>query len=92
MSKPVHLYRAVNAEPITISPEFDEDEPWTEPAGAVVFGRQSGYLSRSGAVEAGRNAGIPFEIVRSEPVVFLTTRERLEREIDRLRAELAATL
>ncbi|MFT4156516.1 MAG: hypothetical protein QM630_01085 [Microbacterium sp.] len=83
-----YLYRAVSAEPITFA---EDGEEWTEPAGAVTFGRASGYLSRSGAVNAGRESGQPFEVVRSEPVVFLTRRQKLEREIERLRAELDIT-
>lgn len=83
------LYRAVNAEPITIDDGWDS-EPDTIPAGEWTFGRQSGYLSRSGAVAAGQRSEYPFEIVRSEPVVFLTRREKLLREIERLQAELVA--
>lgn len=87
MSKPVYLYRAV-ATTETRNPFTEDLVTW--PGSPI--GRATGYLSRSAAVNAGAECGVPFEIVRSEPVIFLTRRERLEREIDRLRAELAETL
>ncbi len=95
MSKPTYLYRAVTTVPVeVISYEDGEQVSFIEPAGRPI-GRQSGYLSRSAAVEVAHRyeyTDAEFEVLRSEPVIFLTTRERLEREIDRLRAELAATL
>ena len=91
MSRPLHIYRAVNAEPVDVVEEWNDDgTPYTvryEP-GEFTFGRQSGYLSRSGASGAGRRAGHAFSVIRSEPVVFLTRREKLLREIERLQAEL----
>lgn len=59
------LYRAVSLE--------NKDHEWTgEPSHWVgsTIGRASGYLSRSSAVEAGKDSGVKFVIVRSEPVVF----------------------
>lgn len=86
-----YLYRAVNTQSVG-SYDVEADEIDECPPGSIVFGRQSGYLSRSAAVDAGRRSGHPYEVVRSEPVVFLTRRQKLEREIDRLRAELDAEL
>lgn len=87
------LYRAVNAEPVDVVEEWNDDgTPYTiryEP-GEFTFGRQTGYLSRSGAASAGNRSGYSFTVIRSEPVVFLTRREKLLREIDRLQAELVA--
>lgn len=88
-----YLYRAVNAEPVDVVEEYNDDgTPYTlrYEAGEFTFGRQTGYLSRSGATSAGQRSGHPYLVVRSEPVVFLTRREKLQREIDRLQAELAA--
>ena len=95
MRKPTYLYRAVTT--IETDEVFYEDgvEEYDAVEPGALIGRRSGYLSRSGARDAAINAGYKpdeFEIVRSEPVIFLTRRQRLEREIDRLRAELAATL
>lgn len=71
-----YLYRAVNKHPLEILHEWG-GEPETVPAGSQVFGRQSGYLSRSSAVDAGKASGVPFEVIRSEPVVFPSRRERI---------------
>lgn len=90
MSKPVVLYRAVTTTPQEI---FYDGECVIEPPG-IVIGRQSGYLSRSGAVDAARRAHFDlheFEILRSEPIIFLSKSERLRREINRLTEELAAS-
>ena len=87
------LYRAVNAEPVDELVGYEDDgTPYTlrYEAGELTFGRQSGYLSRSGAVSAGRRSGSVFEILRSDPVVFLTRREKLLREIERMQSELDA--
>lgn len=89
-----YLYRAVSTEPFTVTEyewdDFGESSPhvYVEPAG-MVLGRQTGYLSRSSAVDAGRRSGLAFEIVKSEPVEFLTDTERLRRQIQRLTAKLA---
>lgn len=89
-----YLYRAVSTEPVTVV-EHDWDDfgvpsehTYQERAG-MILGRQSGYLSRSSAVEAGRRSGLAFEVVRSEPVEFLTDVERLRRQVERMTAELA---
>lgn len=90
MSKPVVLYRAVTATPQEI---YYDDECVVEPPG-IVIGRQTGYLSRSAAVDAARRAHFEpheFEILKSEPVVFLGRAEKLRLEIRRLEQELAAT-
>lgn len=90
-----YLYRAVSTEPRTVVEydwdDFGESSPHTyeEPAG-MVLGRQTGYLSRSSAVDAGQRSGLGFEIVKSEPVEFLTDTERLRRQIQGLTAKLAA--
>lgn len=95
MSKPTYLYRAVSIEPHKVSESEWDDfgvesaHTYTEPAG-MILGRQSGYLSRSAAVDAGERSGLAYEIVRSEPVVFLTYAERLRKQIRELTAELAA--
>lgn len=94
MSKPVYLYRAVSTESISVSErEYDDfgdvsTSTYVEPAG-MILGRQSGYLSRSSAVEAGMRSGIAFEVVRSEPVRFLSRAEKLREQIAVLTAELA---
>lgn len=89
-----YLYRAVSTEPFTVTErdwnDFGDEEEvfsYEEPAG-MILGRQTGYLSRSSAVDAGRRSGLAFEIVRSEPVEFLTDTERLRRQIQRLTVEL----
>lgn len=90
MSKPVYLYRAVTTRPrmITVQ-EFEDGEfieyPEVMPAGTVL-GRRSGYLSRSGAAQWRAD---DVEIIRSEPVVFLTRAEQLEKRISDMKAELA---
>ena len=87
MSKPVYLYRAVTTKPINVIAN-GEEEVW--PPG-VVIGRQSGYLSRSSAkAVAFRNyyGSDEFEVVKSEPVRFLTAGEKREKRIAELRAEL----
>ena len=89
-----YLYRAVSTEPFSVTEyewdDFGEEHPqvYVEPAG-MILGRQTGYLSRSSAVDAGRRSGLAFEIVKSEPVEFLTDTERLRRQIQRLTANLA---
>lgn len=88
-----YLYRAVSTEPFTVTEyewdDFGESSPhvYEEPAG-MILGRQTGYLSRSSAVDAGHRSGLAFEVVRSEPVEFLTDTERLRRQIQRLTVEL----
>lgn len=64
------LYRAVNAASHDVIYDYVDGVPVTEVAapGEVVFGRSSGYLSRSGAVSAGTRSGVAFEIIRSERV------------------------
>lgn len=78
-----HLYRAIALDDY-------EDEYTREPIYWVgsVIGRQTGYLSRSAAVDAGRRSGIEFEIIRSEPVIFLTRAEQLQKRINELTADL----
>ena len=87
------LYRAVNAEPVDVVEEWNDDgTPYTiryEP-GEFTFGRQTGYLSRSGAVSAGSRSGYSFTVLRSEPVVFLTRAEKIQKRINDLHAELVA--
>lgn len=88
-----YLYRAITTEPCTVSTVeweggFPVDDSYTEPAGAIL-GRQSGYLSRSAAVDAGRRSGLGFEIVRSEPVEFLTEAEQLQKRINELKLQYA---
>lgn len=90
-----YLYRAVSTEPHTVIEsdwnELGEEETvvsYVEPAG-MILGRQTGYLARSSAVDAGFRSGLAFEVVRSEPVEFLTDTERLRRQIQRLTAQLA---
>ena len=88
-----YLYRAVNAADVVVIHGYEDDgSPIREVAapGMVTFGRQSGYLSRSGARAAGERSGNRFEVVRSEPVRFLTREEALERDIDALTAKLHA--
>lgn len=78
------LYRAVATEHV--------DDAFTGDVIAwpgAILGRQSGYLSRSGAKDAGVRSGIAFEIVKSEPVVFLSREQKLVREIRELTEELA---
>lgn len=90
MSKPVYLYRAVTTRPrMIIVQEFEDGEfieyPEVMPAGTVL-GRRSGYLSRSGAAQWRAD---DVEIIRSEPVVFLSRAEHLQKQINELTAELA---
>lgn len=91
MSKPFYLYRAVTVKPIAVQVE-GEDEVW---APGVIIGRQSGYLSRSSALAAGfrdHYASDEFEVIRSEPVKFLTAAEKREKRISELESELAVLL
>ena len=80
---PTYLYRAVTAE---ASKDLDgETTVW--PGESI--GRASGYLSRSGAKDAGERCGLAFVIVRSEPVAFTLPPEILrEQEIADLRDRL----
>lgn len=80
-----YLYRAVAVE---YTHDLDSDELVYWPG--LSLGRMSGYLSRSSAVDAGVAAGVAFEIVRSEPVVFLTRAEKIQKQINDLHAELVA--
>jgi hypothetical protein len=90
MSKPVYMYRAVLKAPRPVVSEDWEGENVTRYHDTLsvgtVLGRRSGYLSRSGA---GRWAAEDVEIIRSEPVVFLTTAEKLRKQITELRSQLA---
>jgi hypothetical protein len=63
--KTTYLYRAVSL-------EFEDDAFTGDPIHWVgsTIGRQSGYLSRSSAVDAGESSGVSFAIVRSTPVEF----------------------
>lgn len=79
-----YLYRAVSKG--TLYDAFGDVSLWP---GAII-GRQSGYLSRSGAARVGSVSGVEFEIVRSEPVMFLTRAEKIQKQINDLHAELAA--
>lgn len=88
-----YLYRAVNAEPVDEVVDYESDgTPYTlrHEVGEFTFGRQTGYLSRSGAVSAGNRSGYVFTVLRSEPVVFLTRAEKIQKRINELHAELAA--
>lgn len=80
-----YLYRAIATE--TIEPEGEWDigiEP------GDILGRQSGYLSRSSAREAGESSGCDFEIVRSKPVSFASGDARRDRHVNAL-VDLAAS-
>jgi hypothetical protein len=87
MSKPTYLYRAVltrdRAETV-----WDGDGEFVEvvPAGTVL-GRRTGYLSRSGA---SRWLADDVEVIRSEPVLFLTSAEKLQKRIAELQSQLEA--
>ena len=90
MSKPVYLYRAVLTKPRTFIVQEYVDGDVVEcfevmPAGTVL-GRRSGYLSRSGAAQWRAD---DVEIIRSEPIVFLSRAEQLQKQINELTAELA---
>ncbi len=96
MSKPVYLYRAV----LTVQKRTECDLPNGDDLVPVVMvarpgtpvGRKTGYLSKSSAIDAAYRNGLldhEFEVVRSEPVEFLTDTERLRRQIQRLTAQLA---
>ena len=52
----------------------------------TVLGRRTGYLSRSGAAQWQAD---DVAVVRSEPVVFLSRAEQLQKQINELHAELA---
>lgn len=80
----IHLYRAVAIE--------DGADDCGEPIfrGEVLGSRVSGYLSRSSAMDAGRASGVEFEVERSEPIVFLSRRERLRKRAAELSAEAKA--
>lgn len=91
MSKPVYLYRAVTTRPRTVIVQEYEDGEFIEypevmPVGTVL-GRRTGYLSRSGAAQW---LADDVEIIRSEPVVFLSRAEQLQKQIKELGVELAA--
>lgn len=81
-----YLYRAVAT--VDVEPEGDWD---IGIAYGESLGRQTGYLSRSSAVEAGRKSGVPFKIVRSQPVVFIESGNPFE-EIQKLSAALSDAL
>lgn len=83
----VYLYRAVATEHVD---DAYMGEPIAWPG--MSLGRASGYLSRSGAKSAGERSGIAFEIVRSEPVVFLTRGQQLQKRINEMHAELDAIM
>lgn len=87
MSKPIYLYRAVLSKPRQIE-DWENGELVSDvlPVGTPL-GRRSGYLSRSGAA---RWLAGDVEIVRSEPVVFLTHEEKLRAQIEGLLHELEA--
>lgn len=82
-----YLYRAV-------STEFVDDAFTNEPIAwpGSPLGRATGYLSRSSAVAAGVRSGVAFEVVRSEPVVFLSLPERIQKQINELQRQLAEVL
>lgn len=80
-----YLYRAVCIEHVD---NAYNGEPVYWPGS--ILGRQTGYLSRSGAVSAGQRAQVAFDVVRSEPVVFLTREQKLERDIAGLTQQLEA--
>ncbi|ALJ22089.1 hypothetical protein [Microbacterium sp. No. 7] len=86
-----YLYRAVNTEDVFVVTDWEDGEEhgYTAEPGEHIFGRMSGYLSRSGARDAGLRSGHPFEVIRSEPVVFLTAEGRKAKRIAQLEAELA---
>ena len=93
MSKPVYLYRAVTTRPRTVTVQEYEDGEFIEypevmPAGTVL-GRRSGYLSRSGAAQWRAD---DVEIIRSEPIVFLTRGQQLQKRINEMHAELDAIM
>lgn len=87
MSEPIYLYRAILSKPLAIG---TADHAGELPAGFSI-GRRSGYLSRSSAAEhAYRHAehfGSETEVIRSEPIVFLTEREKEAKRADELEAE-----
>lgn len=87
MSEPIYLYRAILSKPLAVG---TADRPGELPAGFSI-GRRSGFLSRSSAAEhAYRHAehfGSETEVIRSEPIVFLTEREKEAKRADELEAE-----
>ncbi|GAA4176355.1 hypothetical protein [Gryllotalpicola koreensis] len=61
----LHLWRAIALE--------DQHLDWTDEIFVTVgdtLGRQSGYLSRSAAVDAGKRSGLKFKVVKSDPITF----------------------
>lgn len=95
MSKNVYLYRAVTIRDYEHETRTWDENSWgvefdTMPAGSPI-GRQTGYLSRSSAVDAGERSGLDYRVVRSEPVEFLSDTDRLRKQIRELTAELAVT-
>lgn len=87
MSEPIYLYRAILSKPLAIG---TTDHPGELPAGFSI-GRRSGYLSRSSATDHAkgyeRKWGAETEVIRSEPIVFLTEREKEAKRADELEAE-----
>jgi len=87
-----YLYRAVLTEYVQVRDERNGHTYHYTPG--HVIGRQTGYLSRSSAVDNGlafiNEKGGSFEVVKSEPVRFLTADEKREKRIAELEAELAA--
>lgn len=79
-----YLYRAVATEYVD---DAFTNEPIAWPGSPL--GRASGYLSRSSAVDAGVRSGVAFEVLRSEPVVFLSRSERIQKQINELHQQLA---
>lgn len=97
MSKPTYLYRVVLTDPLNIFRESYDHEaeafvkrPDVLPAGSIL-GRQTGYLARSSAESIAeryrRVEGAECGVIRSEPVVFLTEREKEAKRADELEAE-----
>lgn len=74
-----YLYRAISTE------ETLPESPWD--SGHWVgesLGRDSGYLSRSSAVDAGERSGIDYKIVRSKPVDFTEGASKRDKLVDAL--------
>lgn len=79
-----YLYRAIATETVEPMGEWDIG---TDPGD--ILGRQSGYLSRSSATDAGERSGVGFAIIRSKPIDFSQGTSKIERNINAL-IDLAA--
>lgn len=72
----LYLYRAVSTENIEPEEEW-EHAIWV----GMPLGRETGYLSRSSAKDAGERSGIDYRIERSQPIQWAPPRKDRMRSL-----------